>query len=227
MPGTDSATYAGVVGVVVALALWTPVTGRALAQVVTLVHELGHALVGLAVGGRVQRLSLSLDASGETLALVGGRHPKARLTAFTVAGYPAPPLAGLLAAAAVASEDHRLLLLLSAVVVAAALVLWVRNLWGIVVFVATAAGLWLAATEAGDGVTRTVAIAAAWLFSLGGLRSAWQLTHGRAPSAAPLDDAERIAQLTRVLPRSLVVVGFVAVALVCLVGVVVLLVSPI
>lgn len=226
MPGTDSATFAGLVGVAVAALLWAPVTGRALAQVVTLVHELGHALVGLAVGGRVQRVSLSLDASGETLTLVGGRHPKARLTAFTLAGYPAPPLAGLLAAAAVASEDHRLLLLLSAVVVAVALVLWVRNLWGIVVFVATAAGLWLAATEAGDGLTRTVTIATAWLFSLGGLRSAWQLTHGRAPSAAALDDAERIAQLTRVLPRGVVVVGFVAVAVLCLVGVVVLLVSP-
>ena len=43
MPGTDSATYAAVLGVLVAVLLWAPVTGRALAQVVTLVHELGHA----------------------------------------------------------------------------------------------------------------------------------------------------------------------------------------
>ncbi len=226
MPGTDSATYAAVLGVLVVVLLWAPVTGRALAQVVTLVHELGHALVGLVVGGRVQRVSLALDASGETLTLMGGRHPKARLTAFTLAGYPAPPLAGLLAAASVASDDHRLLLLLSAVLVAAALVLWVRNLWGILVFLAVAAGLWLVATQADDALTRSIAIGAAWLFGLGGLRSAWQLTHGRAPSTAALDDAERVAQLTRVLPRSVVTLGFVTTAALCLVGVAALLLQP-
>lgn len=226
MPGTDSATYAAVLGIGVAVLLWAPVTGRVLAQVVTLVHELGHAIVGLAVGGRVQRVSLSLDASGETLTLMGGRHPKARLTAFTLAGYPAPPLVGLLAAASVATDDHRLLLLLSAVLVAAALVLWVRNLWGIVVFVAVAVGLWLVATEADDALTRSIAIAAAWLFGLGGLRSSWQLTHGRAPSTAALDDAERVAQLVRAAPRGLVVLGFVVVAALCLVGTGALLLRP-
>ena len=226
MPGTDSATYAALLGVLVAVLLWAPVTGRGLAQVVTLVHELGHALVGLIVGGRVQRISLALDASGETLTLMGGTHPKARLAAFTVAGYPAPPLAGLLAAASVATDDHRLLLLLSAVLVAAALVLWVRNLWGIVVFVVVAVCLWLVATEAGDALTRSIAIASAWLFSLGGLRAAWQLTHGRAPSAAALDDAERVAQLIRVLPRGLVTLGFVVVAALCLLGTAALLLRP-
>lgn len=226
MLSTADPVFAALVGVGVAAMLLAPVTGHALSQVVTLVHELGHALVGLVVGGRVQRVSLALDASGETLTLMGGRHPKARLTAFTLAGYPAPPLAGLLAAASVASDDHRLLLLLSAVLVAAALVLWVRNLWGILVFLAVAAGLWLVATQADDALTRSIAIGAAWLFGLGGLRSAWQLTHGRAPSTAALDDAERVAQLTRVLPRSVVTLGFVTTAALCLVGVAALLLQP-
>ena len=223
---TTSPAFAALIGVVVLALLLAEVTGRALAQVVTLVHELGHAVVGLLVGGRVQRVSISLDASGETLTLMGGRFPRVRLTMFTLAGYPAPAVVGLGAAFAVSTEDHRLFLLLAAVLVAAALVLWVRNLWGIVVFAVTAVVLWLAATEAGDVVTRSAAIALAWLFALGGLRSAWQLTRGARTSGRVLDDAERVAQLTRVLPRGVVSAGFVAAAAACLLGVGVLLLRP-
>lgn len=226
MPGTDDPVYAALVGVAVVALLVAPVTGRALAQVVTLVHELGHAAVGLLVGGRVRRVSIALDASGETLTLIGGRYPRTRLSAFTLAGYPAPSLIGLAAAAAVASEDHRFFLLLGAVLVATSLVLWVRNPWGIVVFAATAVALWLAATEAADALTRTVAIALAWVFAIGGLRSAWQLTRGPRATAGSLDDAERVAQLSRVVPRFLVVAAFVVVAMAALAGVVVLLLRP-
>lgn len=226
MLSTADPVFAALVGVGVAALLLAPVTGRALAQVVTLVHELGHAAVGLLVGGRVRRVSIALDASGETLTLIGGRYPRTRLSAFTLAGYPAPPLIGLAAAASVASEDHRFFLLLGAVLVAVSLVLWVRNPWGIVVFVTTAVVLWLAATEAADGLTRTVAIALAWLFSLGGLRSAWQLTHGPRPTASGLDDAERVAQLSRVVPRMAVVGAFVVVAAAALAGVGALLLRP-
>jgi hypothetical protein len=202
------------------------VTGRILAQVVTLAHELGHAAVGLLVGGRVQRISISLDASGETLTLLGGRAPNLRLAAFTLAGYPAPCVVGLAAAAAVSTEDHRLFLLLAAVLVAAALILWVRNVWGIVVFLATAVGLWAAAALAGDALTRTVAIALAWLFSIGGLRSAWHLTGGARTSGRVLDDPERVSQLSRVLPRSVIAAGFIVVAAAALAGVAVLLLRP-
>jgi hypothetical protein len=216
---TTGPVYAALIGVAVLVLLLNRATSRIVGQVVTLVHELGHAAVGLLVGGRVQRISISLDASGETLTLLGGRAPKARLTAFTLAGYPAPCLVGLLAAFAVSTEDHRLFLLLSAVLVAAALALWVRNVWGVVVFAGTAVGLWLVAAEAGDAVTRTAAIALAWLFSIGGLRSAWHLTTGARTSGKVLDDAERVAQLTRVLPRPVVTTGFIAVAIACLLGV--------
>ena len=226
MLSTTGPAFAAVVGVVVVALLMAPVTGRALAQVVTLVHELGHAAVGLLVGGRVRRVSISLDASGETLTLIGGRYPRTRLSAFTLAGYPAPPLIGLAAAASVASEDHRFFLLLGAVLVGTALVLWVRNPWGIVVFLVTAVVLWLAATEAADALTRTVAIALAWMFSVGGLRSAWQLTHGPRAAAGALDDAERVAQLSRVVPRIMVVAGFVVVAAAALAGVAALLLRP-
>ncbi|MCB1005040.1 MAG: M50 family metallopeptidase [Acidimicrobiales bacterium] len=226
MPGTDSAAHAALVGLAVLALFAAPVTGRALATVVTLVHELGHAAVGLVVGGRIRRISIALDASGETLTLLGGRAPRTRLAAFALAGYPAPSLVGLAAAASVTSEDHRLFLLLAAVLVATALVLWVRNAWGIVVFLATAAGLWAAATAGADAVTRTVAIALAWAFSLGGVRACWPLVHGPRPTASGIDDAERVAQLTKVVPRVVVVVGFVGASAAGLLATAALLLAP-
>jgi len=226
VPATTSPAFAAVLGVVVVALTYGRVTGRVVSQMVTLVHELGHATVGLLVGGKVRRVSVSLDASGETLTLMGGRYPRLRLTAFTLAGYPAPAVVGLLAAFAVTTEDHRFLLLLAAVLVGVALVLWVRNAWGITLFLLTAVALWLVATQGSDGVTRSVAIASAWVFSVGALRSAWQLTGGARTSGRVLDDAERVAQLTRLVPRAAVTIGFVAVAGVCLLGVGVLLLRP-
>jgi len=226
VPATTSPAFAAVLGVVAVVLTYGRVTGRVVSQMVTLVHELGHATVGLLVGGKVRRVSVSLDASGETLTLMGGRYPRLRLTAFTLAGYPAPAVVGLLAAFAVTTEDHRFLLLLAAVLVGVALVLWVRNAWGITLFLLTAVALWLVATQGSDGVTRSVAIASAWVFSVGALRSAWQLTGGARTSGRVLDDAERVAQLTRLVPRAAVTIGFVAVAGVCLLGVGVLLLRP-
>ena len=214
------------VGLAVGLLLLGRATGRALAHVVTLVHELGHATVGLVLGGRVRRVSIALDASGETLTLVGGRLPHLRLTLFTLAGYPAPGAVGLLAAWAVSTDDHRAFLLVGAVLVAVALTLWVRNLWGIVVFVVSVAVLWLAATAGDDAITRTATIALAWLFVLGGLRSAWYLAQGRARPTTGLNDAQRVAQLTRVLPTGVVAAGFVALSSACVAGSAVLLLRP-
>lgn len=226
MPATTSPAFAALIGIAVAALYYGRVTGRVLAQVVTLVHELGHATVGLLVGGRVRRVSVSLDASGETLTLIGGRYPRLRLTAFTLAGYPAPAVVGVLAAFAVTTEDHRLLLLLAAVLVGVALILWVRNAWGITLFLLTTVALWLLATEGSDGVTRTVTIALAWLFSVGAWRSAWQLTRGARTSGRVLDDAERVSELTRLVPRSAVTAGFVAVAGASVLGVGLLLLAP-
>jgi len=216
VPDTASPAFAALVGTGIGLLFFGRATGRALAHVVTLVHELGHAGVGILVGGRVRRVSIALDASGETLTLVGGRLPRLRLTLFTLAGYPAPGLVALLAAWAVSSGDHRTFLLVSAAFSALALVLWVRNLWGITVFAVTVAVLWLAATEGDEVITRTATIALAWLLGLGGLRSAWHLARGRSRAAGGLNDAQRVSQLTRVVPTGLVAAGFVVLSAACL-----------
>ena len=59
---------------------------------VTLVHELGHALVGLAVGRRFTGFVLRGDMSGHAVTVGPARGPGRVLS--TWAGYPAPAVVG-------------------------------------------------------------------------------------------------------------------------------------
>ncbi len=59
---------------------------------VTLVHELGHALVGMAVGRQFTGFVLRSDASGHAITRGKPRGPGLVLTAW--AGYPAPAVVG-------------------------------------------------------------------------------------------------------------------------------------
>lgn len=59
---------------------------------VTFVHELGHALVGMAVGRQFTGFVLRADASGHAITRGKPRGPGLALT--TWAGYPAPALVG-------------------------------------------------------------------------------------------------------------------------------------
>ena len=102
---TDRATPAGVVpeldlpglaGVLVLAAVavtWWPVW-RVLRLVVTLVHELGHALVGVMAGRRFAGFVLRADMSGHAVTVGPAKGPG--VVATTWAGYPAPALLGAL-----------------------------------------------------------------------------------------------------------------------------------
>lgn len=65
---------------------------RLLRLVITLVHELGHAVVGVAVGRRFTGFVLRGDMSGHAVTV--GPAKGAGMLAMTWAGYPAPAVAG-------------------------------------------------------------------------------------------------------------------------------------
>jgi Peptidase M50B-like len=65
---------------------------RVLRLAVTLVHELGHAVVGMAVGRRFVGFVLRGDMSGHAITSGPARGPGRVLTTWS--GYPAPPAVG-------------------------------------------------------------------------------------------------------------------------------------
>jgi hypothetical protein len=101
----------------------------------TWVHECGHALMTVLVGGRVTAITIEPDTSGVTQSLV----PVGRVARGLVAsaGYLGAAVVGclLMAATRVEKWGHVILLGLGAFMLLT-LVFWMRNLFGIVVVLA-------------------------------------------------------------------------------------------
>jgi hypothetical protein len=88
---TAPAVTVALVAAVIVVAV--PAVWRVVRLAVTLVHELGHALVGLAVGRRFTGFVLRGDMSGHAVTVGPARGAGRVLT--TWAGYPAPALVGV------------------------------------------------------------------------------------------------------------------------------------
>lgn len=96
----------------------------------TWVHEMGHGLAALAVGGRFETLDIYRDGSG--LAFAYGE-PGWRQAIVALGGLLAPPIVGALLIAFVHGPRRaRLVLALLAVALVASLVVYVRSTTGLV-----------------------------------------------------------------------------------------------
>ena len=200
LTGTPLLVVLGLALVAVALGpLWS-----VLRVGVTLVHELGHAGVGVLLGRRFTGFVLRGDMSGHAVTVGPSRGPGRALT--TWAGYPAPAVVGaLLVVLAVTGWGP---VVLAAVVVVLLLSLVrARSALTVLVVLAVGAGTgWLfwsgaalvqAQVLVGTGI---VLVVGAWRH----LAAVWGARDGRS-------DAAVLARLTRV-PRPLWLVSF---ALVC------------
>ncbi len=190
--GGGITAYGLVVAVLVAAgaAAWEPLWRR-LRIVVTLVHELGHALVGMAAGRRFTGFVVRGDASGHAVT-VGPARGIGRV-ATTWAGYPAPALAGL-ASVWAGTSGYAAPLLTVVLLVLVVVATQVRSLLtaGVVAVVGAAIGAlwWLRA----DPVQSYAAIAAGLLLLAGGWRG-WGTVARRGRT---IDDPAVLADLTHI-----------------------------
>ena len=191
---------------------------------ITIAHEGGHALVSLLAGRRLQGIRLHSDTSGETRSR--GRPDGPGLVLTTMAGYLTPPLVGAGAACLLAAH-HVVLLLWLLLVLLAATLLAIRNAYGALAVLITAAAVvavtWLATAKVQAGF----GYAAAWFLLLGGVRPVVELQRSRgrarryrrtaAPGRVmwqgrgPQSDADQLAGLTGV-PGGVWVAVFLLVA---------------
>jgi hypothetical protein len=161
---------------------------------VTVVHEAGHALVGVLVGRRLRSIRLHSDTSGLTVSRGKPRGPG--MVAMLAAGYLAPAALGLLAALLLA-DGRSVALLWLLVVLSAGLILWVRNGYGFLVLLVGGAGV-LLVTWYGDGQVQSVAAyLITWLLLLAAPRPLVELlTAGRRRGRT--SDPDQLAGLTRI-----------------------------
>ena len=192
VPATAVVVGAAVVALLVVLIRDVWVVAR---NVVTIVHEGGHALVALLVGRRLQGVRLHSDTSGVTLSR--GRPTGPGMVATTLAGYLAPSLLGLGWAALLAAGHITALLWLTVLLLAAMLVV-VRNAYGVVSIVVTAAVVFLVSWFTSAQVQAAFAFAFTWFLLVAGIRPVVELQRSRRRHRAPDSDADQLAALTRV-----------------------------
>jgi hypothetical protein len=185
---------------------------------ITIAHEGGHALVSLLSGRRLEGIRLHSDTSGETVSRGRRTGPGMVFTAF--AGYVTPSLLGAGAAVLLAAH-HVVLLLWLFLVLLGATFLAIRNAYGVLAVLATAAAVCAVTLLAAAPVQAAFGYGAAWFLLLGGVRPVAELHRSRSRSRRrgrwPLaSDADQLARLTGV-PGGVWVAVFGLVAVVALV----------
>jgi hypothetical protein len=215
MTGTQPAPPDWVVAVSGAAALIVVLNGwfwHLTRNAITIAHEGGHALVSLLAGRRLQGIRLHSDTSGETRSR--GRPDGPGLVLTTLAGYLTPPLLGVGAAWLLAAH-HGTLLLWLLLALLGAMLLAIRNVYGALAVLVTAAAVVAVTWLATSLVQAAFGYAAAWFLLLGGVRPVVELqrSRGRArrfrrraaqpgrvmwQGRAPESDADQLAGLTGV-----------------------------
>lgn len=167
---------------------------------VTVVHELGHGVVGRLVGRKFRGFVLRPDMSGHAVT-VGPSRGTGRVVT-TWAGYPAPALVGA-ALVLAGSAGWAAPVLLTTVVLLLVGLLRARSGYTVLVMLATAAGTGWLWWSGGDELQGLVLLAVGVLLLLG----AWRHLAAVGRTRGSGSDPEVLARLTRV-PTALWMVTF-------------------
>ena len=187
--------------------LWRPAR-----NVITIVHEAGHALVAVLVGRRLSGIRLHSDTSGVTVSR--GRPTGPGMVCTSLAGYPAPSVLGLAFAGLLAADRVAILLTVCGLLLFGVLIM-IRNAYGVLTVVLSGAVLFAVAWAAPDHVQSAFAYGITWLLLLGGIRPVGELQRKRFRGQARDSDADQLARLTGT-PGIFWVLAFGAISLGCL-----------
>jgi len=164
-------------------------------NLVTIVHEAGHAVTAVLTGRRLTGIRLHSDTSGLTLST--GRPSGPGMVATAAAGYLAPSLAGLIGVVLLAFDQVTVMLWAATGLLLAMLVM-VRNAYGALSLVLTGAIVVAVSLLAGADVQAGFAYAVTWFLLLAAVRPVGELWRERRRRGQGRTDADQLARLTRV-----------------------------
>lgn len=185
-----------------AVVLYSPVW-RLARNVITIVHEAGHAAIALLTGRRLRGIKLHSDTSGVTVS--AGPPTGAGMVFTLLAGYTAPSALGALYAGVLALDRVTLLLWLSIALLALLLVA-IRNVYGVFAVLATGGAVFGVSWFGTALVQSGFAYFMTWFLLLGGVWPVVELQRKRRRRQAPDSDADQLARLTGVAGLMWVVV---------------------
>jgi Peptidase M50B-like len=162
-------------------------------NVVTIVHEAGHAIVAVATGRRLTGIRLHSDTSGLTLSV--GRPTGPGMVLTTAAGYLSPTFVGLIGVAVLTLEQVTIMLWVATAVLLGMLVM-VRNAYGILTVLVTGAIVVAVSLYANADTQAAFGHVATWFLLFGGVRPVSELWRERRRLRTRSTDADQLARLT-------------------------------
>ena len=184
-----------IAGIVALLAVIYSPVWRVARNVVTIVHEGGHALVALLTGRKLDGIKLHSDTSGVTVSRGKPHGPGMVFTAM--AGYITPPLLGL-AFAALLSGNRITLMLWASMALLLGMLINIRNAYGALSVLGTGLVIFVVSWFGNSTVQAGFAYLGAWFLLFAGARPVVELQRLRSRRQAPASDADQLAYLTGV-----------------------------
>jgi len=191
--GDTPATMVLVTGVVALVVVAFNELWRPARNVITIVHEAGHALVAVLVGRRLSGIQLHSDTSG--LTLTKGKPHGPGMVSTALAGYIAPSLLGLGFSGLVGADRITAVLVICALLLLGVLVM-VRNVYGFFTVLLVGGVLFGVAWWTSPLVQAAFAHVITWFLLLGGVRPVGELQRKRRRGWARDSDADQLARLT-------------------------------
>ena len=181
-------------GVAAFVLTWSPLGYRLIRHLATLLHEAGHAIVGLLVGRKLRGIRLHSDTSGLTVSR--GKPTGPGMIATLLAGYPAPAVVGL-AGAWLVSAGYAAGMLWALVLLCALMLVFIRNFYGLWVVLVTGVGVAVLSWTATGKIIPIAAYVMVWSLLLVAPRAVVELQRSRK-RASTGSDADQLARLTRI-----------------------------
>jgi hypothetical protein len=162
-------------------------------NVVTIVHEGGHALAAILTGRRLTGIRLHSDTSGLTLSV--GRPSGLGMVVTTAAGYVSPSLVGL-AGVGLLAADQVTVMLWGAAALLVAMLIMIRNAYGALALVVCGAVVVGLSLYTSPNVQAAFGYGMTWFLLLGAVRPVGELWRQRRRQEGRYSDAAQLARLT-------------------------------
>ena len=184
------------VGTAAVVLTWSPLGYRLVRHLATLLHEAGHAIVGVLMGRKLRGIRLHSDTSGLTVSR--GKPTGPGMVATLLAGYPAPAVVGL-AGAWLVSAGYAAGMLWALVLLCALMLVFIRNFYGLWVILVTGVGVAVLSWTASAEILSIAAYLMVWSLLLVAPRAVVELQRSRRRQrSSTSSDADQLARLTRI-----------------------------
>jgi len=190
------------------LLVFTPLW-RITRNLITVVHEGGHALTAILWGRRISGIKLHSNTSGVTIS--SGKPYGLGVIFTTIAGYVAPALLGL-GIQFMISWGRIFLSVLILGILLLGIFLSIRNFWGLIVTIPLLVGFYYLLQGAPEIQTLAILLIATFLVAAS-VKPIIELQIQRMRGEAEDSDADQLAKLTFVIPGSLWVFIFFVISL--------------